>query len=332
MLNDNLKLSKNVFNANIKTDSTRNGFGDALLELGKENKNVVVLTADLMESTRTHRFAKEFPKRFVQMGVAEQNMAGVGAGLALSGKIPFITSFATFSPGRNWEQIRISICYTGANTKIASTHAGLSADRDGATHQGLEDIALARVLPGMTVISPADYNQAQKAVLAAAEMKGPVYLRFFRQKSPVFTTKNTPFKIGAAQILKKGEDITLISSGPIVYEVLKAARELELKYRIDAEVINLHTIKPLDEDTLTKSALKTKKVLTVEEHQVAAGMGSAVAELLSEKAPVLIHKMGLKDVFGESGGYQELLEKHKLSQPFIVDKVKSLVLSARGKE
>jgi len=332
MLNGDLKLSKNVFNANIKTGSTRNGLGDALLEMGKKNKNVVVLTADLMESTRTHKFAKEFPKRFVQMGVAEQNMAGVGAGLALSGKIPFITSFATFSPGRNWEQIRISVCYTGANVKIASTHAGLSADRDGATHQGLEDIALVRVLPGMTVISPVDYNQAQKAVLAAAEMKGPVYLRFFRQESPVFTTKNTPFKIGKAQILKKGEDITLISSGPVVYQALKAARELELKFRIDAEVINLHTIKPLDEDVLTKSALKTKKVLTIEEHQVAAGMGSAVAELLSEKAPVLIHKMGLKDTFGESGGYQELLEKHKLSQPHIVDKVKSLVLSARGKK
>ena len=332
MLNNNLKLNQNVFNANIRTDSTRNGLGDALVELGKKNKDVVVLTADLMESTRTHKFAKEFPKRFVQMGVAEQNMAGVGAGLALSGKVPFITSFATFSPGRNWEQIRISVCYTGANVKIASTHAGLSADRDGATHQGLEDIALARVLPCMTVISPADYHQAQTAVLASAAIKGPFYLRFFRQESPVFTTKNTPFDIGKAQILKKGEDITLISSGPIVYEVLKAARELGLKHRIKAEVINLHTIKPLDEDALTKSALKTKKVLTIEEHQVAAGMGSAVTELLSEKAPVLVHKMGINDVFGESGGYQELLEKHKLSQKDVVDKVKSFVLSARGKK
>jgi len=241
-------------------------------------------------------------------------MAGISAGLALTGKIPFITSFATFSPGRNWEQIRISICYTGANVKIASTHAGLSAGKDGATHQGLEDIALARVLPGMTVISPADYNQAQKAVFAASEIKGPVYLRFFRNESPIFTTKNTPFEVGRAQILKKGGDITLISSGPTVYEVLKAARELELKFRIDAEVVNLHTIKPLDEETIIKSALKTKKVLTVEEHQIAAGLGSAVSELLSEKAPVLIHKMGLKDTFGESGEYKNLLDKYKLSQ------------------
>jgi len=332
MLNESLKLNPDIFNANIKADSTRNGLGDGLLVLGAENKDVVVLTADLMESTRAQKFAAKYTGRFVQVGVAEQNMAGISAGLALSGKIPFMTSFAVFSPGRNWEQIRVSICYTEANVKIASTHAGLSASQDGATHQALEDIALTRVLPNMTVICPADYHQAQKAVFAAAEIKGPVYLRFFRQESPIFTTKNTPFEVGKAQVLKKGEDVTLISSGPIIYEALKAARELELKHKIGVEVINVHTIKPLDEDTIVRSALKTKKVLTVEEHQVMAGLGGAVSEMLSEKAPVLIHKMGVKDVFGESGSYEELLKKHGLSQKDIVEQVKSLTLSARGKK
>lgn len=332
MLNDSLKLSKNVFNANIKKDSTRNGFGEGLLTLGEKNKNVVVLTADLMESTRTHNFAEKYPKRFVQVGVAEQNMAGISAGLALSGKIPFMTSFATFSPGRNWEQIKVSICYTGANVKIASTHAGLSASGDGATHQGLEDVALTRVLPGMTVLCPADYNQAQKVVEAAAEIKGSVYLRFFRNKSPIFTTKNTPFSVGKAQIMKKGDDITLITCGPILYETLKAARELQLKHDIEAEVLNVHTIKPLDEEAIVRSALKTKIVLTVEEHQITGGLGGAVSELLSEKAPVLIHKAGVKDTWGESGTYQDLIDKHKLTHAYLVEKVKSLTLSARGKK
>ena len=332
MLNESLKLSKNIFNANIKTDSTRNGLGDVLVELGKKNKNIIVLTADLMESTRTHKFAKEFPKRFVQVGVAEQNMAGIGAGLALSGKVPFITSFASFSPGRNWEQIRISVCYTGANVKIASTHAGLSASQDGATHQGLEDIALARVLPSMTVVAPADYLQTQKAVAEAAQMKGPVYLRLTRNESPVFTTKKTPFEVGKAQVLKKGEDISIIACGPIVHDALLAARELELKFRIDAEVINCHTIKPLDEEVIVLSALKTKKVLTIEEHQVAGGLCGAIAELLSEKVPTSVYKMGLKDTFSESGSYKDLLNKYELSREHIVKKVKSLVLPTHGKK
>ncbi|MFC1756254.1 transketolase family protein [Patescibacteria group bacterium] len=332
MLNKSLNLSKNIFNANIKTASTRDGFGDALIPLGKDNKDIVVLSADLMESTRVHKFAKAYPKRFVQVGVAEQNMVGVGAGLAMNGKIPFITSFAVFSPGRNWEQIRASVCYSNTNVKIASTHAGLSADKDGATHQGLEDIALTRVLPNITILSPADYNQTQKAVKAAAHIKGPVYIRLAKNESPIFTTSKTPFNVIAAQILKKGEDVTIIAHGPIVYEALKAARELELKFRIDAEVINCHTIKPLDEETIVKSAIKTGKVVIVEEHQVAGGLGSAVAELLSEKAPTQILRMGIKDVFTESGDYNKLLTKYKLNSANIVKKVKSLILSARGKK
>jgi len=332
MLNKSLNLSKNIFNANIKTASTRDGFGDALLALGKENKNVVALTADLMESTRVHKFAKAFPKRFVQVGVAEQNMAGVGAGLAMNGKIPFITSFAVFSPGRNWEQIRVSVCYSNTNVKIVGTHAGLSADDLGVTHQALEDIALTRVLPNITILAPADYNQAKKAVEEAAKIKGPVYIRLTRNDSPIFTTAKTSFAVGRAQILKKGEDATLIAHGPVVYEVLKAARELELKYRIDVEVINCHTIKPLDEETIVKSAIKTGKVITVEEHQVIGGLGSAVAELLAEKYPTRMLRMGIKDVFTESGDYNKLLAKYKLNSANIVKTVKSLILSARAKK
>ncbi len=332
MLNNSLQLSKNVFYANIKTGSTRDGFGDALLELGKENKDVVVLTADLMESTRVDKFAKAFPKRFVQVGVAEQNMVGVGAGLAMNGKIPFLTSFAVFSPGRNWEQIRASVCYSNVNVKIVGTHAGLSADKDGATHQGLEDLALTRVLPNMTILAPADYNQAKEAVLAAAEIKGPVYIRLNRNESPIFTTAKTPFHVGEAQVLKKGEDAAIIAHGPIVYEALKAARELELKYRIDVEVINCHTIKPLDEDTILKAAIKTGAVITVEEHQVIGGLGSAVAELLSEKYPTQILRLGIKNVFTESGDYDDLMTKYELNSASIVKKVKSLILSARAKK
>jgi len=332
MLNKELNLSKDVFNANIKTDSTRNGLGDALVKLGEKNKKIVVLTADLMESTRVDKFADKFPNRFVQVGVAEQNMAGLSAGLAMEGKIPFMTSFSVFSPGRNWEQIRASICYSNINVNIASTHSGLSADKDGATHQGLEDIALTRVLPNMTVLIPADYNQTHEAVFAASEIDGPVYLRLSRNKSPVFTTKSTPFKVGKAQILKAGHDATLVSCGSIAYEVLKAARELELKHRIDTEVINLHTIKPIDKETLIKSAKKTGRVITIEEHQMAGGMGSAVSELLSNQFPAYVHRMGIDDTFTESGDYENLIKKYGLDSLSIVERVKSLILTAHAKK
>lgn len=332
MLNKEFKLSKNIFNANIKCDSTRNGFGDALVKLGEEKEDIVVLTADLMESTRVHKFAKKYPKRFIQVGVAEQNMTGISAGLAMNKKVPFMTSFAVFSPGRNWEQIRASICYSNLNVKIVGTHSGLSADKDGATHQGLEDLALTRVLPNMTILVPGDYKQTTSALNAAYEIKGPVYIRLTRNESPIFTTKNTPFKVGEAQILMEGEDITLISCGPITYQVLKAARELKLKYRIYPEVINIHTIKPIDKKTIVKSASKTGRVFTIEEHQIDGGLGSIVSEVLSEKYPTQVHRMGIKDTFTESGDYEKLIKKYELDSSSIVGKVKSLVLPARGKK
>lgn len=299
--------------------STRDGFGEALVELGEKNPDVVVLSADLAESTRTHLFKEKFPGRFIECGVAEQNMMGIGAGLAFSGKIPFVTSFAVFSPGRNWEQVRISVCYSQANVKIASTHAGLLTGEDGATHQGLEDIALTRVLPNLLVLSPADFYEAKKATMAAAEYNGPVYLRLTRDKTAVFTKENDEFAIGKAEVLRKGRDLTLIGTGPVVDEALMAARKLKDKARI--EVINLSTIKPLDKITILTSVEKTGKVITIEDHQVFGGMGSAVAELLSEELPVPVIKIGVPDVFGESGEGRELWEKYGLTSEGIVRRV-----------
>jgi transketolase len=323
MINENLHLSPKNLSAGIEKKSNRDGFGDCLVKMGQEMPQLVVLTADLRDSTRVAKFAEKFPERFVEMGVAEQNMAGVAAGLAFSGKVPVMTSFTTFSPGRNWEQIRLAIAYSEANVKIVSTHSGFSAAKDGATHQGLEDLALMRVLPKMTVLEPADYQQTQKALEAALKHQGPVYLRISRHETPLFTTKETPFVIGEAQILKKGEDVTLIGSGPIVYTALEAARELEVKERISVEVINNPSIKPLDEQTLTKSALKTGLVITLEEHQRNGGLGSAVAELLSQKQPVRIYRLGVRDTFGQSGSYEDLLKKYKLDKESVIKSVKS---------
>lgn len=302
-------LNPNIFSQSSEKKSTRDGFGDALVELGELNKDVVVLAADIKESARCHIFANKFPDRFIEVGVAEQNMAGIATGLALSGKIPFMVSYAAFSPGRNWDQIRVSICYSQANVKIAGSHAGISVGPDGATHQALEDIALTRVLPNMTVISPADYIEAKKATIAAANIKGPVYLRFFREPTPIITTEEAPFEIGKAQVLVEGKDITIIASGPILYEVLKAADELKKENNLECEIINCATIKPPDENTILESAKKTKRVLTVEEHQISCGLGSAVCELLSEKFPVPVKRIGMNDKFGESGTYEELKQK-----------------------
>jgi len=230
---------------NLELKSCRDGFGEALLELGKRNKDVVVVSADLAESTRCLDFGKKYPQRFIEVGVAEQNMAGVAAGLALEGLIPFMCSFAVFSPGRNWEQIRISICYNKANVKIIGAHAGLNVGEDGATHQALEDLALMRVLPNMTVIAPCDFEETKKAVLASAKIKGPVYIRYGREKCSVITTKQSKFQIGKADIIRQGKDVTIIACGSMVYESLLAAEELA-KQEIQAEVINCHTIKPID--------------------------------------------------------------------------------------
>jgi transketolase len=302
--------------------SCRDGFGEALLELGKKDKNVVVVSADLAESTRCLDFSKKYPSRFFEVGVAEQNMAGVGAGLALEGLTPFICSFAVFSPGRNWEQIRVSICYNKANVKIVSSHAGLNVGEDGATHQALEDIALMRVLPNMTVIAPCDFEETKKAVLAAAKMKGPVYIRYGREKTPVIPGKSK-FQIGNADILRQGKDVTIIACGTMVVEALTAAEELA-KQKISVEVINCHTIKPIDKATIIKSAKKTGKVITVEEHQVNGGLGSAVAEVLSQNYPVSMRIIGMPDKFGESGTAKQLWDKYGLNSKSIIKAVSNL--------
>ncbi|MFA6467174.1 MAG: transketolase family protein [Patescibacteria group bacterium] len=305
-------------NNNSKNKSTRDGFGEALLELGKKNKDVVVVSADLAESTRVHHFAKRYPERFVEVGVAEQNMMGVAAGLALEGKIPFAASYGTFSPARNWDQLRISVCYSQANVKIIASHTGLSVGPDGASHQMLEDIAITRCLPNLVVLAPADFNEAKLATLAAAKHLGPVYMRLTRPNSPIFTKGK--FAIGQAQILLPGQDVTIIGAGPILHEALLAARELA-KQKIKVEVINCASIKPLDKNTILRSVKKTKRVITLEDHQIIGGLGSAIAELLSEHLPVPIKMIGVKDQFGRSGQAEELWEKYEMTHPYIIKKV-----------
>ena len=324
MVNPKAYLSSKLFQDDIEKIPTRNGYGEGLVLAGHENKQVVVLCADLTESTRSEAFSKEFPERFVQVGVAEQNMASLAAGMALAGKIPFISSYATFSPGRNNEQIRTTIAINNVNVKIAGAHAGVSVGPDGATHQALEDIALMRVMPRMNVIYPCDTIEAKKATLAASRMKGPVYLRFSRAGTPQFTTKKTPFQVGKAEIFQEGKDVTIIACGPLVYETLCAAQELE-QQNISVEVINNHTVKPLDADTILKSLKKTKALVTVEEHQIAGGMGSAVCEMLSQRFPVPVEMVGIKDRFGESGEPSELWDAFELSCPHIMQAVQSVL-------
>lgn len=291
--------------------SLRDAFGEALVELGSENDDIVVLTADLAESTRVQDFEKKFPNRFFQIGVAEQNLAGVSAGLAFAGKIPFMTSYSAFSPYGNWAQIRTSICYSDANVKIVGTHSGFSPSRDGATHQALEDIALTRVLPNLTVVVPADARETKKAVKEITKHIGPVYLRLTRDSTPIITKEDDKFEIGKAKILREGNDITIIGCGPVLAEVLNSSEG------VSCEVINCSTIKPLDKETILNSVKKTKKVITVEEHQINGGLGSAVCELLSESFPVPVTRIGVKDSFGMSGSYEELLDKYNLSAKHI---------------
>lgn len=298
-------------------EPSRDGFGRALALIGKTDKRVVALCCDLTDSTRVAWFKEKFPDRFVEIGVAEQNMAGIAAGMALMGKIPFMSSYATFSPGRNWDQIRVSICYSNLNVKIQGAHAGISVGPDGATHQALEDIAIMRVLPNMTVIVPADSNQVEKATVESAKFKGPVYLRMGREKIPLFTTNKTPFKIGKADIYVDGTDVVIIACGLMVFESILASQELKKK-GISAMVINCHTIKPLDTQTLTNAAKKTGAVVTAEEHQIHGGLGSAVSELLSKTSPVPIEYVGVKDSFGESGTQLELLQKYGLTKNDII--------------
>ncbi len=320
----NKTLVKNLLSKDIKKIPTRNGYGEALVELGKKNKDVVVLCADISDSTRSGMFRDAFPERFIETGIAEQNMMGLAAGLALAGKIPFVSTYAVFCPGNNWSQIRVLVGQNNANVKITGAHAGVSVGPDGMSHQALEDIAIMRCLPGMIVLAPCDAIETKKATLAAARYKGPVYLRFAREATPVFTTKNTPFVIGKAEIFRVGKDATIIACGPLVYNSLMAAEKLA-KQGIDVGVINNHTIKPVDEKTIIRAAKETKAVVTVEEHQVMGGMGSAVAEVLSKNYPVPIEMVGVQDRWGESGEPDELIEHFGLGANSIIGAVKKVL-------
>lgn len=318
-------LSSNLYlKFNREKIATRNGYGDALVEIGKKDKRVMVLCADLTDSTRVSKFRKKYPKRFVEIGVAEQNLVTIAAGLAHMGKIPFVSSYAMFCPGRCWEQIRTTICYNNQNVKIIGAHAGVSVGPDGATHQALEDIAIMRSLPNMIVVVPADYEQTKKATKAIARFRGPAYMRFAREKTDQMTTSRTPFKIGKAQVMKQGKDVAIIGAGPVVCECLKAAKLLQEK-GINAMVVNSHTIKPLDEKTIISAARRCRKVVTVEEHQIIGGLGGAVAELLAEKYPVPVKRIGVNDHFGESGSPDDLLKKFGFSAENIAREVKKIV-------
>lgn len=307
--------------------STRQGYGEGLVAAGEESDRVVVLCADVTESTYSHLFREAYPERFIEVGVAEQAMATIAAGMANYGKIPFISSFAVFSPGRNWEQIRATIALNNLPVKIGSGHAGISVGPDGATHQGLEDLALARVLPRMVVLAPADAIEAKKAVLAAARTKEPTYIRFARVNSPTMSTRQTPFKIGKAEIFweSKSPQAAIIACGPLLYEALLAARQLEEK-GIESLVINNHTIKPIDEQVIIRAAKLAGAVVTVEEHQVMGGLGSATAEVLAKNFPVPMEFIGMPDSFGESGTPDELLEKYKMKSKHIIEAVKKVIV------
>jgi transketolase len=325
-MENNTKIqSKGIFesqNALHSKKSVRDAFGKALVELGKQNKNIVAFSADLAGSVRTNWFAKEFPDRHFEVGISEQNMMGVASGLAACGKIPFVGSFAVFNPGRNLDQLRASVCYSNMNVKIIGAHAGITVGEDGATHQALEDIAITRSLPNLTVIVPSDYNEMYKATIASAKHKGPVYIRSGRPK--VEQLPESDFVIGKANILQKGSDITIIACGIMVQESLKAANELK-KQGISARVINMHTIKPIDKEIIINAAKETKGIITVEEHQIHGGLGSAVAEVVVENHPIPMKIIGVKDTFGESGSGPELLEKYGLTSKQIIKEAINLL-------
>lgn len=305
--------------------ATREAYGKALVELGKENKNIVVLDADLSKSTKTADFAKAYPERFFNVGIAEADLVGTAAGLSTCGKIPFASTFAMFAAGRAFEQIRNSVCYPKLNVKIAATHAGLTVGEDGASHQSVEDIAIMRSIPNMTVICPADDVETMAAVKAASEYYGPVYIRLGRSSVPTINDRpEYKFEIGKAVLLKEGKDVSIFATGIMVSEALKAAEELQ-KEGIDAEVINIHTIKPIDEEAVVSSVKKTKAAVTCEEHNIIGGLGSAVCEVLSEKCPAVVKRVGIKDTFGESGKPAELLKKYGLTKDEIVKAAKEAV-------
>ena len=308
---------------------TRAGFGEGIYELGKKNEHVVVLTADLAGSLKLHPFIKDFPERYFQCGIAEANMMGIAAGLTIGGKIPFTTTFANFSTGRVYDQIRQSIAYSNKNVKICASHAGLTLGEDGATHQILEDMGLMRMLPGMTVVVPCDFNQTKAATLAIADYKGPVYLRFGRPKWPNFTEEDQHFEIGKAQVLAEGNDITIFACGHLVWKAIEAGKILEEK-GFSVELINIHTIKPLDEAAIIKSIQKTKCVVTAEEHNILGGLGDCIAHVAAKNFPVHIEYIGTKDTFGESGKPVDLLKKYGLDTPDIVAAAEKSIARKNG--
>lgn len=321
-------LKHNTLSKDVDMAPTRDGFGIGLVELGEKNEDVVVLCADLSDSTRSAKFRDKFPERFIQTGVQEQNMANVAVGLALNGKIPFVSTYAVFCPGRNWDQMRISGCYNKANVKYAGAHSGISVGPDGATHQAMEDIALTRVLPGMTVLVPCDTEETRKVVHAAAEFKGPVYFRFARAGTAAFTTEKTPFKIGKAQVFRDGGDVAIIAAGPIIHSALVAADRL-IEQGISCRVVNCPSIKPLDEETIERAARECEAVVTCEEHQTMAGVGGAIAEFLGRSYPVPMEFVGMPNSFGESGEPEELLAKYRMDVEAIIKAVKKVIKRRR---
>lgn len=331
MINPKAKLNPKIFDSDVEQTPIKSGFGEGLLKIGEEDEKVVALCADLAESVCVKPFANKFPKRFIEVGVAEQNLAAVASGMAAMGKIPFIASYAVFSPGRNWEQIRTTICYNNQNVKIIGSHAGVSVGPDGGSHQALEDIAITRVLPRMIVISPCDSIEAKKVAIAATKIFSPVYIRLAREKTPVITTEDTPFEIGKSQIFfdsglgsEEKADVGVIATGSLVYKALFVAREL-LNEGIKVKVLNLATIKPLDEEAIINLAKETGKIVTVEEHQIAGGMGSSVAEFLVKNYPTQMEFIGVQDKFGQSGNSEELLKYYGMSEKNIKEAVKKIL-------
>ena len=315
-------ISKEISLKEVRLENIRDGIGEGLLEAGNINKDVFVLCADLTESTRATAFKERFPNRFVEIGVSEQNLIGVSVGLSMINKIPFALSFAVFSPGRTWDQIRVNVCYNNANVKIIGGHAGITAGADGATHQALEDIAIMRVLPNMTVIVPCDKEQARKAVISSSNHLGPVYIRSSRDKSASITDKNTPFEIGVAQVLAHGKDVLIIACGIMVHEALVARDNLLKESGLSCSVVNFHTIKPIDKKTLVYLASQHKLCVVCEEHQINGGLFGAVSEVLSSLHPIKIISVSVKDSFGESGEAKELLKKYNLDSTSIINVIK----------
>jgi transketolase len=327
MINKKLNLNQKLFEKDVELVPIRKGFGEGLLILGEENKDVVGLCADLTDSTYMNLFRKKFPERFVEIGVAEQNLATVASGMSAMGKIPFISSYATFSPGRNWEQIRTTICYNNRKVIVVGSHGGVSVGPDGGSHQALEDLAIMRVLPNMTVISPCDYIEAKKATIASLKYPGPIYIRLAREKTEVVTTEETPFEIGKAEVFYEQEeksDVTIIVTGALVFRALNVAKKLE-ENGIKVEVVNIHTIKPLDENVLLEKAKKSGAFVTVEEHQVVGGLGSAVSEFISKNHPLPIEFIGVQNKFGQTGKPEELISFFGMDEVSIEKAVRKVI-------